>query len=201
MDFYHYSTERFNILETRMHRGVANADEIERAKFSADIVGDIGSYLDHISLFLDPIPLEILPDLFEGKNAFYQKGVRVYEYVIRLPDDANMRWALQETPEINTYSDDWDWSSLSREKRREYIRKINAEMTRRGLQGVGTTKLMKAIKPFCGRTEEFFKLARQSPWANDTVAQYAAEVPHLMVYPTDGTLKISKTIRKVMGEG
>ena len=186
---YHYSqNQHINLATKRSY--TTDADIVKRAESMAKNVGDIGSYLDHISFFIEPIPTDILPKLFEDKHPFYRSNTTVVEHIVEVTKDASLKWALQETPEINSFSDRWDWTSPTVEQRRGYIRRINQEMTKLDLQGTDVNLMFKAIRPFLGTTRDYFIKARKSKWANDTATQYAAEVPHLMLYPKSGTMPV-----------
>lgn len=193
---YHYSTQMLTKISTTRKIGKVSSDVISLAESRANSMGDIGCYLDHISFFLEPIPIDILPKLFKGEHPFYKPGAKIVEHVVAIKFDDDIKWSLQETPDINSFSDQWDWNNVDADKRRLYIRKINKEMSRLDLQGHDTSKMFNAIRPYIGRTRDYFIKARSSKWANDTATQYAAEVPHLMIYPKDGIMDVinSKTV-------
>lgn len=190
MNLYHYSAELWVDLRTRKAQGLAKADEVQQSTMLAQQLGDLGSYLEHISLFIEPLPLDKLPKLFGGSHPFYRSGQTVYQYTITVRvADPNMPWSLVESPAVGKYTDQWDWSNVDKETRRGYIRKMNDYMHRHKYHGLTIRDMLTRITPFMDKTEEFFIQARKSKWANDTKEQYAAEVPHLMVYPVDGILK------------
>lgn len=196
---YHYSTQQLTKINTKRKQGISDPDLIRHAESRANNLGDIGCYLDHISFFLEPIPVDILPKLFKGKHPFYQPNATLIEHVVAVKLKDEIKWSLQETPVINEFSDRWDWEDIDVDKRRLYIRKINKEMTRLKLQGYDTLDMFNAIRPYIGRTKEYFIKARSSKWAEDTSTQYAAEVPHLMIYPKDGVMDVLKSKTVTLG--
>lgn len=189
---YHYSNKTLTELLTKRSY-TTDQQIISLAESNAKLVGDIGCYLDHISFFLEPIPTDILPKLFGGKHPFYRPNETCIEHVVQVKLTDSFDWALQETPVIGKFSDRWNWDDITREVRRGYIRQINKEMTRLKLQGSDVAQMFDAIRPYIGETRDYFIKARQSRWAEDTSTQYAAEVPHLMLYPNGGSMKVLKS--------
>ena len=70
MYLYHYSDKLFDRLLTKRKQGVTD-DENKLEKYA---------YLDHISFFLEPIPLDILPSIHKNKHPFYVEGKELNEY-------------------------------------------------------------------------------------------------------------------------
>lgn len=187
---YHYSEQQLAKIFTRRKQGGTPDDIVKLAESLANGIGDIGCYLDHISFFLEPIPLDILPKLFKGEHPFYKSDRQLIEHVVRVNLKDDLKYSLQETPVIGTFSDRWKWDDIDSDTRRIYLRKINKEMDRLKLQGTNPNDMFEVIRPYIGRTRDYFIKARSSQWANDTATKYAGEVPHLMLYPKSGKMDV-----------
>ena len=202
MYLYHYSASQLKELLTKRKQGHLSSEQIKESTKKAEEMQDPGPYVDHISLFIEPIPYKTLPDIFHNKHPFWMKDKVIYEHVIDTNDlPSDLIWSIVETPEMDKYTDQFDWENATKEERISYIVKMNKEMLRSGYTGKGIFGLQNKIKKYIGQTEKFYKEARKRPDADDTKNQYAACVPHLMVYPKDGTIKIHQINKVILGKG
>jgi hypothetical protein len=181
---YHYSKDLYPELKTRRAQGV----EINKAE-------DINerSYYDHISLFLEPIPLDILPSIHKNHHPFYKAGESVYEYSIPLPYLKGWFYTLVESPEkCQLYYDD----SVSEQDYHVRMKKIIEE---NNYEGNDLRELDKIVKKFKGTTRSYFKKLPSMPNYEDIKNKYAPCVPHLMIYSDKGILKYSQVNEKHFG--
>ncbi len=201
MKLYHYSTSPYNELLTKRKQGGLTPDQIKRSVDHANLIHDPGPYIDHISLFFDPIPLERIAKIFGNRHDFWKTGQGVYVHVIdtaSLPRD--LLWSIVETPEIDNYTDQFDWTITDKAVRTKYLQDMNDEMVRLKLVGRTTKGLVEAVKPYLGKTEQAYIDARKRSDAEDTLKQYAANVPHLMVYPATGKIKVESYQLDIVGK-
>ena len=87
MKFYHYNTEEFDALLSIAIRGKGNIGDNPRA------------YNRNISLFLEPLPLNVA-EIFNNTHSFYRSGLTLVEHVVdsnAIPLD--ILYSLTESPE------------------------------------------------------------------------------------------------------
>lgn len=197
MLLYHYSSLQYTRLETKRFQNTLTTEQINVSEAKANEMGEVGAYIDHISLFIEPIPLDTIAGIFNNQHEFWKSGSQIYEHLIdtsTLPKD--LKWSIVETPEIDAFTDQFNWTTANVRERVSYIRQMNSEMLRLGLSGKGVVGLVKSIKPYLGGTETAYINSRARSDAADTIRQYAANVPHLMVYPSGGfiTVKSSRLV-------
>lgn len=198
MKLYHYSIDRFPFIKTRREQGVS-AEVIAEAEHKAKKMGLPLPYIDHVSFFIEPIPKETIASIFDNKHPFWKSGQTLYEHVIDTKDiDEKSFYRIVETPEIDKYTDRFDWSNKDQSVRSKYFVDMNKEMLRLGYAGYGISKMIKKCEQFLGKTEGFYIKARQRPDAADSETLYAGNVPHVMIYPIGGIIPVeSKTLIKL----
>lgn len=202
MLLYHYSGSHLKELLTRRQQGSLSSDQIKEAEKKAKETKQPGAYVDHISFFIEPIPYKSLPGIFLNEHHFWKKDKVIYEHIVdtdSLPVD--ILWSIVETPEMDKFTDRFDWVTATSEERQDYIIQMHVEMEKKGFTGRGVGKLESKIHQYLGKTEKFYKSARERSDADDTKNQYAACVPHLMVYPSDGVIQIQSVNKVVLGKG
>lgn len=142
------------------------------------------NYNDHISLFFERVPLDIIANVFGGENDFWKSGHKLYEYEIDINDIELGSFVVVEMPELmKFYYDD----NINDE---DYI-KIKHDM-----QFMRYTK--DELVAFCkryqnGATREKYKelgirinSVRES---SEIKKKYAPAVPHVLVFPKFGIIK------------
>lgn len=201
MKLYHYSTERFPFIKTRREQGITK-ETLEEAEHKAKKMGLPLPYVDHVSFFLEPIPKETIAAIFSNNHPFWRAGQTLYEHVIESSDiDEKSFYRIVETPEIDKYTDRFDWSVKDLPTRSKYFVDMNKEMMRLGYSGYGISKMVKKCQQFLGKTEGYFIKARQRVDAADSATLYAGNVPHLMIYPIGGIIPVKSVSRITLGSG
>lgn len=190
--YYHYSKEKFTQLETKAYR---NGER----KF---IVNDIENlpYGNHISLFVERPPLDIIGKLFHN-HPFWYNGNEIYEYVIELktlPD--KLTWTMEETPHKNSFYE--KYRQINGDVRTDeeidlFWNELNKERVKLGEAGFNKASMEKCSDKYRTKTRRFYIDAGRE---FHDAKQYAPNVPHLMVYPELGFLLISSTREVVIGE-
>lgn len=150
-----------------------------------------GGYYDHISLFIEPIPEKDIAQIFDHKHEFWKSGQKLYVHIVDSASmDKEMKFEVVETPEMDVWSDCFDWYNMNKAQREIALITFYKEMRKRGFIGKGPAALEAKCKKYLGKTKQFYELARRRPDAEDTIRQYAANVPHVMVYPPNGELPV-----------
>ena len=190
MKLYHYSTERFLKIETRRLQGIAE-QEIKSAEDKASKMGLPLPYVDHVSFFLEPIPKDTIASIFKGEHPFWKAGQTLYEHIVDTKDiDEKSFYRIVETPEIDKYTDQFDWGVKDLATRSKYFQAMNKEMLRLGWSGYGISKMVQKCSVFIGKTEGYYIQARMREDADMSRQLYAGNVPHLMIYPKGGSVEV-----------
>jgi hypothetical protein len=191
MLFYHYSKHKFSSLKCSRLTHSLTKEAIEKDKSDREKFNRPGGYYDHISLFIEPIPEKSIAAIFEHKHEFWKSGNRLYMHIVDSNDfPPEMGYEIVETPEMDVWSDRFDWYNMDKYQRQVALAAYYKEERARGLMGHGTEKMISKCQKYLGKTKQYFEVSRQRPDAADTLKQYAANVPHVMVYPPSGELFI-----------
>jgi hypothetical protein len=181
---YHYSKDLYPELKTRRAQGV----KINKVEDNEE-----RSYYDHISLFLEPIPLDILPAIHKNQHPFYKDGDVVYEYSIPLAYLKNWFYTLVESPEkCELYYDD-------RVSEEDYVTLMKKIVQENNYEDTDLKQLEKIVKRFRGTTRTYFKQLPSLPNYESIKNKYAPCVPHLMIYSSKGILSYSQVVKRQFG--
>lgn len=199
MKLYHYSNTQFDVLLTRRASG---SPPLEGVKVSED-------YMDHISFFFDPIPSKIMPEVFSKGHPFWYSGHRIYEHIIDVNElDDGIRFrvveSLRKTALLDKFEEEHNWVDNNPALLKKWKALIAEDMIKSGEAGVSQTKLKIQIGKNTGLTASCFIAASQREDFHYGYNKYAANVPHLMLYPEGGQiivrevneLKIGSDFRK-----
>lgn len=193
MKLYHYSKKKLSELLTRELQGVVTEEE----RKDPDMVRIPGPYYDHVSLFFDPIPSEILGDIFPSNHHAWATGNELVEHVVDANKLLPYAWSIVESPLKTFFFDHIPW--LDNETYQEVWLKTRLILSRmKGDEGEDLPKLLKAIKRYQNTTRDaYLKLSRRADKDSHT-SRYASLVPHLMVY-THHAIPVDKVNRIVIG--
>jgi hypothetical protein len=198
---YHYSKEKYSSLLTRRKAGTLSREELAQADADAKKYYSVGSYNDQISFFFDRPPIDILPTLYKGQNDFWKEGNEVYEYTVPVEGlGKHIKYFTTETPEAVKLMDRTDWSDESDENTVAYYKKKRELLERLGHIGVGMDGLKREIDKFEGKTRYYYLAASKRYDFDDNIKKYAANVPHLMLYPPSGEIHFTKVVKLVIGK-
>ena len=181
---YHYSDQLFDSLKTR---------EKQNKPLDPKVKTNFSDYDKHISFFLEPIPLDILPDIHHNKHPFYVAGKEVYEYRIPTVNLGTMRYHLTESPEKTKALYD---NSIDDDAYYALMDKVNKEQK---YVGTSIKDIEELVDKFEGTTRNFFLKVPTYPNYEEIKNKYAPCVPHLMVYPSTGVVRYSSVTKKKFG--
>ena len=185
MKFYHYNTEEFDALLSTAIRG------------KGDIGNNPRAYNRNISLFLEPLPLNVA-EIFNNTHEFYRSGLTLIEHVV----DSNaieldILFTLTETPEkvaLLYGSQKW-YEGMPEELIIANKKEIDDMEESKGYMGQGRLDMIKACRSIPKGIEKYFMKSAKlhGKFPKDKINQkYAANVPHLMIYPK-GSIKVQST--------
>lgn len=179
MLIYHYAAKPFRTLLTLRQQGVKEN--------IADPSGP-HPYIDHISFFVDPVPVEIMGFLFSGMDhRVWRAGNTLYQHVVDTRRIGPFDYMLVETPLDYRFMDE-RWPAdieLSKTEREKYFADLYKEKRQQGLIGSGALELEKAASSFVGGTRTAF-INRSRVNDESEMKRYATGVPHVLVYPRGG---------------
>ncbi len=187
MLLYHYNTASLPVLKTKALQGIVSKKEMADAMKSTKIRGGVAPYFNHISFFFDPLPRDIASIIGNGHEVWY-KGNVLYEHVVEVKDLEPFQYVLMETPGHFKEAEQFDWDVNDPAIYATYHRHLNDRRRQVGEIGTGKRELEKAIKPYLGKTREAYM--NRPAQDNEDFQKYAAHVPHLMIYPEKGYVKV-----------
>lgn len=189
MKLYHYSDTCLTYIKTKGAQGKVSKLEMKEADKLAEFMEEVGPYYKHLSFFFDPIPRNIA-EIFGKGHSFWFEGNVIYEHVVDANDLIPFKWHLMEMSETIQLADTMKWGEgVSREQRRLQIRELNRHDKAKGFVGETLESLEDAIEELDVVTAEAFIAERKRDKNRESFQQYAAGVPHLMIYPEVGMVK------------
>lgn len=205
MKIYHYSSEpRFSIKTKRMS-GMATKEEIEKAERQAKRHDYIGAYVDHISFFCGRIPASLLPRLYGQDHQAWRNGNHLYEHVIDTATlDKDVAFTLVESRneklEFDKFSEKNNWTGDDPELLAKWFKHLAQCRKKWGEEGSSLKLLDKQVGLYEKTLKRDFLAAAADPDFEYGRMKYAANVPHLMVYPSSGVVVPEKIYSLTMGQ-
>lgn len=200
MKLYHYAVKRYGSLLASRHALKNAPDKIAELEAKDKQLGRKFGYLDHVSFFFDPLPIDI-GSLYEGVgHPLWKKGQVLYQHEV---ETLGMEFAfeLYETPQLDALMQS-DWTTdMSESDKKAYFKKEFELLVRNGHyadMGRSTTALIGAVSPFLGKTREAYV---KSLITNDKAVlarHYAPSVPHLMLYPKHYEIPLLGTPKRII---
>jgi len=191
---YHYSNKMLDSIKTREAQGIIpSREDLKGQQKTKDFWNKPGLYDQHISFFLEPIPLDILGDIYGKEHHTWFPGNEFYEYVVLLSDIGEFGYELVETPrDVEMFYD----PKYERTSMKEYAAIRNQYKVKYGEKGNDRVTFMKVASSMQGLTRSCYEQINQRPNWGEIKKLYAATVPHVMLYPKDGVVKY-QSVRKV----
>lgn len=113
MYIYHYSSKSYSELRSLANQPGKSKEEIVELNKKYTRSMDPGPYCNQISFFIEPIPFDIIGDLFGNKHSVWFNGNRLYEYLIDIDSiDKNIMFMVAETPGDMKLIDSYDTDSM-----------------------------------------------------------------------------------------
>lgn len=200
MYLYHYSKVKYPKLLTKRRQGILTPEQIEDDRQGAEFREDVGLYCDHISLFFDPIPLDIIGDLFDNRHHTWVNGNKLYQYTVNNKYlETNIAYKVVESPIAIQLLDETGWKDDDVWKKK-WFRKRNKLLKEAGEIGHSKVDLDRQCEIFSGHTKDFFIKLSQREDFEDYREMYAACVPHVMIYPKSGIVNYESVQQVTIGE-
>ena len=185
--FFHYSDNEFTQLESKNKQNNKPLNVIPEVRQISDI-----DYNDNISLFVEPIPLDIIAGIYDN-HPFWQSGKELFQYEIHTTDiPSKLFYRFVEMPSKSEwYEKHKDNESMTDE---EYFQGLFDLQVARKEIGYNRNDMVNIAAKYIGKTRKaYIEAAKKNPKSE----KYAAYVPHIMTYPLGGVIKVSD-VRKVV---
>lgn len=193
---YHYSKEKFSKLLTREAQGVVSDKEKEKWLKLAEEQLRPGGYHQHVSFFIEPVPLDIIGQIFGEQHAFWYPGNVIYEHQIKASTLPRFKYEFVETPYATELYYDPKSDNLSVE---EYYKLLDKGQRKLKERGDNIRDFVEVAERLKGLTRECYINLPSRPNWESIKDKYAATVPHVMVYPQSGVIKVSSAKQVVVG--
>lgn len=191
MLLYHYATQPFPILKTLEAQGLVTDEMRNAAQDSMAFYHTPGPYYAHISFFVDPLDLSTVAEIFAGHNhPVWRTGNVVYQHVVESHTLGDFDYLWTETPVDKQFMKTRWKEGLSEEAMSKYFADLAVAARKAGFIGKGNHAFEKAAKSFVGKTMEAYLEAKELNYGRNW-QQYAANVPHVMIYPPKGVAVLS----------
>ncbi len=193
---YHYSKERYDVLKTRLAQSIVTDEEKQAGILRAKETYRLAPYYEHISFFLEPIPLDILGAIYGKNHHTWYPGNELYEYKIDINKLGVFKFELVESPEATKFYYDPKNDSLTLE---EYYKELYKLRLRLNEIGYDKQSLIKVCSSMLGLTRSCYLQIPSRPNWNEIKDKYAATVPHVMLYPKTGIVKYESITKVKVG--
>ena len=201
MYIYHYSKERYKDLRSLRCQNKLTKKELDDLDTQYTLGFNPDKYTKSISFFVEPIPYDIIGDLFNNKHNVWKNGNNLYEYLVDVDTlEKNILFMVAESPAKSKYYLSQDTDNMSDEEFDKYLKIVEKVMYKNKDIGIGRSQLETQIQRYQGMTRELFIAARKLPDSESTKEKYAANVPHLMLYPSGGIIQYKKINTIVIGK-
>ena len=187
---YHYASQQYDVLKTRKAQGLQEPTEMGSGSSQTNREIRPGVYTEHVSFFVEPIPLEIMGHIYGKDHPVWHSGSELFEHKVDMGKVKSFMYHFVETPEkIAMLFDD----GIDDKEYYKRLDKVNAE---KGYVGSGLSEFSHPYKQFQGQTKRHILRADSFPRWQESRLKYAACVPHVMVYPKGGLIPVESS-RKV----
>lgn len=195
MNLYHYSKEKHPVLKTRRTLGMS----MPKGWTGSD------DYLDHISFFFDPIPSKTIATIFGSDHGFWYRGNRIIEHIIDVDTlEPDVRYHVVESVERTKLLDEFAEENNWEEDDPKLLAKWLILERRKGLAnheiGFTLSELKKQITQNKGITELAYVAASAREDFQHGKRKYAANVPHVMIYPKEGSIPVMSFNKLTIGD-
>ena len=205
MLLYHYSAVPRTELKSQRAAGTLTQKELEARDRQDKLKLLPGlSYVDHISFFFDPVPSVVLSRIFGITHPAWHTGSTLYEHLVDTADlEDRIAYevveSVKKTELYDTFSAEHNWVDDDPELLRRWKELELRSKLSWGELGQGRSKLETQIRLCGGHLDKAFLKAYARSDFEDNRMKYAANVPHVMIYPAGGVVPVKSVSRLVIG--
>jgi hypothetical protein len=186
---YHYADKPYTVLKTPEKLSGLNREDRSANMRDMATQHDPAPYHQHISFFLEPVPLDVVGRVFGSEHLFWYPGHQLYEHVVDLDRLPAFKYRLVETPLALQMYYSTPWEQLTAEQVLAYFAKLAQQQKHHGEIGEGVVQFKAAASGIVGHTREAFQMLPTRPNWDELQTKYAATVPHVLLYPHGGEIK------------
>jgi hypothetical protein len=192
---YHYSLVEIDVLRSLRKQGLMNDEEkikiARRTKYSP------GNYFDHISFFLEPVPLDTIAACFKHTHPFWKSGTELFEHAVDIKKLKDFKYQIVESPLKTAIYDHFPETPSMDEETWDNYQRLVFELQKTAHEVGESNKMLLEIQTaLMGKTKEYFERIRFRNDFENIRLKYAATVPHVMLYPKTGLVNVD-SVRKV----
>ena len=195
MKLYHYSDKHYDQLQSRRVSGLSGPKGVR--------VSD--DYLDHISFFFSPIPSRLMPEIFDKGHPFWYRGHKLYEHVIEV-DDLEDKLSFQvvestrRTALLDDFSEEHNWEDDGTKTLKLWKAEELKMQQKYGEIGDTNAELKAYLKDVPRDITRYGYMIAKVRYDFDLgYNKYAANVPHIMLYPSTGIVPVKEVFELTIG--
>lgn len=196
MKLYHYSDSQYAQLQSRRVSGLPGLPGMRHSD----------DYLDHISFFFSPIPSKLMPEIFYKGHPFWYKGHKLYEHVVEvddLDDKLNFRVVESErkTALLDEFSKEHNWEEDNPRTLALWNIELSKMQKKYGEVGFNKADFQAFLKTLPRDvTRHGYLVAKARDDFDWGYNKYAANVPHVMLYPSTGIVPVREVFELTIGD-
>lgn len=197
---YHYSASRHEVLKTREKSSShIDKEKLEKAKESMEEHRDPGTYFQHISFFFEPVPLDLVGKIFGKDHHFWFPGHEIYEHIVDVDHLPKFKYRIVESPIAVEMFYATDWGDLDDSDALKYFRELAEKQKAHGEIGSNPSTFKATAHALVGSVRKAYEELPKRPNWEELKNKYAATVPHVMLYPTGGEVKVDEIKQVTVG--
>ena len=186
MYLYHYSEVGFSTLKTKNRQNNRQFSSTATPK-EVGFDSHLWDYNDQISFFIDPIPSDIIAQIYQDHFIWYSGNVLV-EHRVLMSSLGEMNFDIAESLPRNKLRAQWThYKTMSEE---EYYDAFFRFKKKSGEMGTTIPELKRAVLPYLGKMRSIYKKYPSTVYYELKSEQYAAFIPHVMIYPFSGEIPV-----------
>lgn len=192
---YHYSSKEYDTLKTirKLESETANNSLKSSGRDQTNPLA-IGPYIDSISFFTEPVPLNISE--YNGDDHWvWKSGAVLYQHEVSIQSLRDFQYHFVETP-FRVACRDCYKASAAEDTRSGFLQycRLTLEMQRLFLEvGNSVPDLLAVCNVFENSLVAAFKARLLRDDFKAYLSTYAGRIPHVMIYPKSGTIRVAKT--------
>lgn len=188
---FHYSAEYRPVLKTLLAQRLVTLEQAVQYNKWAAATNDVLGYHKHISFFIAQHPVEDIAQFYPDGHPVWFKGNNLVEHVVEIEVGSKVLYKMVETKLCTDMLDSSDWSDTSDEFLIAYKQRQFAMQRKVGEIGRRSSMLQRQIQLNSGDVYPALKRVSKRSDYDEIKDKYAATVPHVMIYPFDGSMAVA----------
>ena len=148
--------------------------------------------MEHISFFMEPVPLDIIAKSFKGSHPFWKSGNILFEHRVKIESLTDFYYQIVESPLVVAMRDNFPDVEETDEMMGGYYRALKEIQISVLERGDSVKNFLRIQKAYEGKVRECFQKLPLRKDFEEIKDKYAATVPHVMIYPKSGIIMPDK---------